>query len=134
MTPDIALLLVLLILVLVGFAMEWLPIDVIALGLISILVVSGVLTPQEAFSGFANETIIILACVFVISGTLIKTGATDWIARFIYRIGQGGENRMLTSLMSLSAAMSALFSNTSATAILMPTALGPIDIQDSFLV
>ena len=123
MTPDIALVLVLLLAAMVLFSFEWLSIDVVTLGLIATLVLTGILTPPEAFSGFANEVIIILASVFVISGTLIKTGVMDWLAQFIYRLGQRHEHQLLTCFMSLGAALSAFFSNTSATAILMPTAM-----------
>ncbi|MHA1165510.1 MAG: SLC13 family permease [Alphaproteobacteria bacterium] len=84
MTFDIALVLSLLLAVMVFFSFEWLSVDVVTLGLIAILVLTGILTPPEAFSGFANEVIIILASVFVISGTLIKTGGMDWLAQLIY--------------------------------------------------
>lgn len=123
MTPDIALVLVLLLAAMVFFSFEWLSVDVVTLGLIAILVLTGILTPPEAFSGFANEVIIILASVFIISGTLIKTGIMDWFAQLIYRLGRRHEHQLLTWFMSLAAALSAFFSNTSATAILMPTAM-----------
>lgn len=123
MTPDIAIVLILLIAVMVVFSFDWLSVDIVTLSLIAALVLTGILTPQEAFSGFANEMLIILVSVFVISGTLIKTGITDWLAQLIYRLGNRRERRTLTCLMSLSAAMSALFSNTSTTAILTPTTL-----------
>jgi di/tricarboxylate transporter len=123
MTPDIVIVLVLLLAVMVVFSFDWLSVDVVTLGLIAALVLTGILTPQEAFAGFANEVLIILASVFIISGTLIKTGVTDWLAQFIYRLGHRRERRVLTYLMSLAAVMSAFFSNTSTTAVLTPTAL-----------
>lgn len=123
MTPDIAIVLILLIAVMVVFSFDWLSVDIVTLSLVAALVLTGILTPQEAFSGFANEMLIILVCVFVISGTLIKTGITDWLAQLILRLGNRRERRTLTCLMGLAAAMSAVFSNTSTTAILTPTAL-----------
>lgn len=123
MTPDIALVLFLLLSVMVVFAFEWLSVDIVTLWLIVILVLTGILTPQEAFSGFANEVVVILASIFIISGTLIKTGVTDWLAHFIYRFVQSGERQLIALFMGLAAIISAFFSNTSATAVLMPTAL-----------
>jgi len=123
MTPDIAIVLILLFAAMVVFSLEWLSVDVVTLGLVAVLVVTGILTPQEAFSGFANEMLIILASVFIIAGTLIKTGITDWFAQLIYSLGRRGERQLLACILSLAAAISAVFSNTSATAILAPTAL-----------
>ncbi|MCP5093462.1 MAG: hypothetical protein GY949_21335 [Gammaproteobacteria bacterium] len=69
MTIDIAIMLFLLVGIIVLLAMELLPVDVTALiGLIA-LVTSGLISPAMAFSGFANEVIIMLACIFVIAGT-----------------------------------------------------------------
>jgi di/tricarboxylate transporter len=123
MTPDMAIVFVLLIAALVAFSLEWLPVDAITLSLIALLALTGVLTPQEALSGFANEVLLILASVFVISGTLIRTGILDWLARLLQRFGQRSPRFALTPLMGLAAAMSAFLSNTSATAILAPTAI-----------
>jgi len=123
MTPDIALVLFLLLAAMVVFAFEWLSVDVVTLSLVAVLVLSGILTPQEASSGFANDIVIILAAIFIISGTLIRTGVTDWLAQLIYRLGQRGERWILACVTILAAALSAFFSNTSATAVLMPTAL-----------
>lgn len=123
MTPDIAVVLILLVAAMVVLSFEWLPVDVVTLSLLAVLVLSGVLTPQEAFSGFANEVLIVLAAVFIISGTMIKTGITDRIAQIVYRHGHRSERRLLTIVMSVAAVVSAFFSNTSATAILSPTVL-----------
>ena len=123
MTLEIAIVLVLLSSVTIIFAFEWMSIDVVTLGLIALLVVTGVLTPQEAFSGFASEIIIILAAIFIVSGTLIKTGIMAWLAHIVYRLARHGERPALAYVMALCAGLSAFFSNTSATAVLMPTAL-----------
>ena len=123
MTPEIAIVFALLLAAMLAFSFEWLSVDVISLTLVTALVLSGILTPAEAFSGFASEVLVILAAVFVIAGTLINTGVTDWLAQFIYRFGQRRQGFLMVYLMSLAAGMSALFSNTSATALLAPTAL-----------
>ena len=86
MTPDIAIVLFLLVAITIVFAFEWMAVDVATLSVIAALVITGILTPEEALSGFASEVIVILASVFIISGTLIKTGVTDWLARYIYKL------------------------------------------------
>jgi di/tricarboxylate transporter len=68
--------------VIVFFAMEWLPVDVITLSIVIALVISGVLTPGEAFSGLANDMVIVLASVFVLSGAMVKSSLMDGLGRF----------------------------------------------------
>ena len=123
MTLHIAIVLSLLFGAMVLFAFEWLAFDVVTLLLLALLVLFGILTPQEAFSGFANEVIIILASMFVISGALSQTGVMEWLGQAIHRASLKSENRLLAYLMGIAAATSAFFSNTTATAVLMPAAI-----------
>ena len=122
MNIDIAITLFLLVGIIVILATELLPIDVTALlGLIA-LVASGLISPAMAFSGFASEIIIMLACIFVIARTLANSGVTQRIAEAILKLAHG-KVHLTPVLMSMAAAVSALFSNTSATAMLMPATL-----------
>jgi di/tricarboxylate transporter len=68
MTLPIFLVLALLVAVVVVFAFEWIPVDVTTLLLLIALVVTGILPLDEAFAGFSNDIIIILASIFVLSG------------------------------------------------------------------
>ncbi|MDQ2091187.1 SLC13 family permease [Marimonas arenosa] len=123
MTVEIIIVLALLALAIVFFAMEWLPVDIITLSLLVALVVSGILTPAEAFSGFANEMVIILASVFVLSSAMLKSGVMDWLSDSIRRYGGRTETRAKGILLTITAATSAFLSNTVATAMLMPAVL-----------
>ncbi|HSL83364.1 MAG TPA: SLC13 family permease [Thermoanaerobaculia bacterium] len=120
MTPEIALVLGLLVVAMVLFAVEWLSIDLVALLLVIALVLTGVLTPGEAFSGFANEIIVVLASIFVLSATLVRTGGLDWLGELLRRVSGRFEAAMVGSVMSLSAFLSAFLSNTNVTAVLIP--------------
>lgn len=120
MTPEIALVLGLLVVAMVLFAVEWLSIDLVALLLVIALVVTGVLTPGEAFSGFGNEIIVVLAAIFVLSATLVRTGGLDWLGELLRRVSGRFEAAMVGSVMSLAAGLSAFLSNTNVTAVLIP--------------
>ncbi|MBT8114687.1 MAG: SLC13 family permease [Arenicella sp.] len=122
MTYEIALILILLVTITLLLAAELLPIDVTALIGLVILVVTGTLEPQQAFSSFSNDIIIILASIFIISGALARSGITDVFASFILGIIKH-KNRLAPFLMALVASVSAFFSNTSSTAILLPVTL-----------
>jgi di/tricarboxylate transporter len=123
MTPDIFLLLAFLLTALVLFALEKVPVDLVTLVLIAALVVTGVLEPAQAFSGFANPIIVILASIFVISGALVKTGVMEWLGAALHRLAGDRRGRLMGTVMALSASGSAFLSNTNTTAILMPAVI-----------
>jgi di/tricarboxylate transporter len=119
---TIAFVLTLLVLAVILFARETLPVDIVTLLALLALIVSGILTPKEAFSGFGNEIIIILGSVFIISGALRETGVVDWLGEKLARSHRGGEGSQLATLMGSVAAFSAFMNNTTVTALL----LGPV--------
>ena len=120
MTGEILFLLVLLALTMALFVFEWLSVDVVALLLVAALLLAGILTPEQAFSSFASDIIVVLASIFVLSGALVRTGVMEWAGKAIHRLGQTSESRTIGYLMPLSAGLSAFLSNTSTTAMLMP--------------
>jgi len=123
--PDIQILLVFsfLALVVLLFFLEWVSIDVITLLLLIALVLSGILTPAEAFSGFATEIIMILGAVFVLSGALLETGVMDNLGNLIWRIAGGSRARIIVLVMFSTAAVSAFMNNTTTTAVFLPAVI-----------
>jgi di/tricarboxylate transporter len=121
---QIAIVLGLLALSIVMFASEKLSVDIITFILLITLVVSGILTPGEAFAGFSQDIIIILASIFVISGALQKSGVMDALGAQLHRIASGSENRLLFSIMAVVSAVSAFMNNTTVTAIFVPPTMG----------
>ena len=83
MTFEIALVLALVVATMVLLIGEWLPVDVVALGLVVLLVVSRLVSPADAFAGFASDVIIALASIFVLAGALEETGVMGWIASWV---------------------------------------------------
>ncbi len=120
MTIEIATLLGLLLVAMVLFTFEWLSVDLVALLLVGALVVTGILSPSQAFAGFSSDIIIILASIFVLSGALVQTGATRWLSRGIDHLGARGERSAATRLMAVSATVSAFLNNTNTTAVMLP--------------
>ena len=123
MSP-IAITLILLLLALVLFGSEKLPVDVVGIILVIGMVVFGVLNVQEAVAGFGNDIIITIAGLFVLVGGLIKTGLVDLIGRRLYQIA-GNNEFVLTALIMMVAAVSAsVLKNTTTTAMFLPVILG----------
>ncbi|HEX6901439.1 MAG TPA: SLC13 family permease [Thermoanaerobaculia bacterium] len=124
MTFAIGLVLFLLVLVIVVFAFEWLPVDATTLLLLVTLVLSGILSVEEAFSGFSNEIIVILGSIFILSGALMKGGVMDKLGDAIFRIAGGSRAKVLMCVMPITTFVSSFTNNTTTTAVLMPAVLG----------
>jgi di/tricarboxylate transporter len=121
---QIAIVLGLLALSIILFASEKLSVDIITFILLITLVVCNILTPVEAFAGFSQDIIIILASIFVISGALHKSGVMDALGAQLHKIASGSENRLLFSVMTVVSATSAFMNNTTVTAIFVPPVMG----------
>jgi di/tricarboxylate transporter len=123
-TLPIALVLFLLIAAMAAFSVERIPVDVTTLLLLCVLVLSGTLTVEEAFSGFSNEIIVILAAVFVLSAGLIKGGVVDQLGGAIHRLAGGSRTRVLLCVLPVTTFLSWFMNDTTTTAVLMPAVLG----------
>lgn len=69
MTFEIVLVLAILLGAVACFATERLPVDLVALSVLSVLLASGILTPEQAISGFSNTATVTVAAMFVLSGS-----------------------------------------------------------------
>ncbi len=123
MSP-IAITLILLLVAIILFATEKIPVDVVGLILVVALVVTGVLGINDAVAGFGNEIIITIGGLFILVGGVIKTGFVDQIGRRIFLMA-GSNQFVLTALIMGSAALvSAFINNTTTAAMLLPVVIG----------
>lgn len=120
---KIAVVLGLLVLAVVLFARETLPVDVLTLVLLLALVGTGTVSVATAFSGFSSEIIVMLASLFVLGGALQETGVVEALGARLLRLAKGGENRLLLALMGAASGLSAFMNNTTVTALLVGPAL-----------
>ena len=123
MTPDQILILIILTAAVVLFISERLRADVVALLVLLTLIVSGLLTVDEAFQGFASPAVVTVWAVFMISGGLQRSGVADIIARRLLQWAGNSEIRLLMFLMLGAGVMSAFMNNIGAVAILMPAVI-----------
>jgi di/tricarboxylate transporter len=121
---QIAIVYGLLIAAIVLFSMERISVDIVTLLLLIGLMITGILTPEEAFSGFSNDIIVILVSIFVLSGALQQTGIVDTLGARLHQIAGGSTNRLILALMATVGGLSAFMNNTTATAIFIPPTLG----------
>ena len=123
MSVDIVFLYGLLALTVLLFASEWVRLDITALGVILALMLSGILTPSEALSGFGDPLVILIAGLFVVGEALFKTGLAGLAGEKIVQLAQGNKVLALVLVMLVVAFLSAFMSSTGAVAILIPVVL-----------
>ncbi len=90
--------------------------DLVFLGAISILFVTGVLDAKEAFSGFSSSSVVIIGVLFVVVAGLTYTGVLQWIVKHL--LGQPKSySKAVIRLMLPVAALSSFLSNTTVVAL-----------------
>lgn len=97
--------------------------DVIALLVIIVFVLSGTLTLQEATLGFSDPNIILIAALFVIGEGLVRTGVALNMGEWLIRMAGSSETKMLVLLMVTVAGLGAFMSSTGVVAIFIPVVL-----------
>src|SRR5687768_6180456 len=124
MTFAIGLLLVILLVALVLFSVEWLPADVVALGLVLTLVLTKLLPADRAFAGFGSDAVLMILGLLIMTAALINTGAVDLVGTGILRLGRTTANSLLIVILVTVATLSAFLSNTAAAAFFVPVVIG----------
>jgi di/tricarboxylate transporter len=124
MTLEIGLLLGLVLVAVVLFSFEWVPADVVALGLLLALMLTGLLSTKKAFAGFGSETVIMILGLLIMTAALLKAGVVDIVGRFILRWVGRSPNLILLAIMLSVALLSAFISNTAAAAFFVPVTIG----------
>ncbi|MCB0632418.1 MAG: SLC13 family permease [Saprospiraceae bacterium] len=120
---DAIVTLVVVILAIIMFASEWLSVDLVAMVIMALLIVFGVVSPEEGVAGFSNNATLTVAFMFVLSAALLKTGALQFLAhrlsalfRYHYRLG-------VMCMMMLIAIISAFVNNTPVVAVFIPVVI-----------
>lgn len=124
MTLSIALLLVLIVLALVLFSFEWVSADVVALGLLLALILTGLLPPKDAFAGFGSDTVLMILSLLIMTAALQQTGVVELVGRSILRYAGTSVNGLIAVILIAVALLSAFISNTAAAALFLPIVIG----------
>ena len=98
---------------------EWARVDVTILLALGTLLVAGVVSPIEAFSGVAWEAVITIASLYVVAAGIHQTGILTWIDRWLVQPG-GTVTALLFRVMAPTAVLSAFLNNTPVVAMLIP--------------
>jgi di/tricarboxylate transporter len=74
------------------FATEKLRVDVIAMLVLITVGLTGLVTPEEVFNGFANPAVVTVWAVYIVSGALFRTGVADFLGEQIIKVA--GKNEL----------------------------------------
>lgn len=123
MTLEIILVLGLVISAVILFATERLPVDLTAMIIMGTMLLSGMISAQDAISGFSNPATVTVGAMFVLSAGLFKTGAVNILGSSLARLGRINFWLVLVVMMLLVGLLSAFINNTAAVAIFLPVML-----------
>ncbi len=124
MTFAIGLLLGLIAVALVFFAFEWVSADVVGMGVLLALVLTGLLPPSRVFVAFGSDTTIMVLSLLVMTAALTRTGMVDLAGRALLRHTVDRPRVLLLAVMLVTVGLSSVISNTATTAFLVPVVLG----------
>lgn len=102
------------------FAIGKIRSDLVAVCALILLIVFGILTPEEALSGFSNSVVIMMVGLFVVGGAIFQTGLAKMISGRIMKLAGDSELRLFLLVMIVTSVIGAFVSNTGTVALMLP--------------
>lgn len=123
MTFELGVVLALLAAAIVMFAIDRPRMDAVALMMLTALPFTGAVTMSEALAGFSNNSVVLIAAMFVIGNGLVRTGVAQQLGDWLITQAGTSETRLIVLLMVVVCGLGATMSSTAVTAIFIPIAL-----------
>lgn len=117
---SIALTLLILIVAFICFAFEWFPVDFTALVVAIVLMLLGIVTPEEGISGFSNSATITVMAMFILSAGISKTGAIQILGDWLLKWGGKNSSRQIFVMGGLAGSVASFINNTPVVAVFIP--------------
>lgn len=114
---------VILVLAIISFLTEKIPVNLTIMLTMIVLVLTGLVTPQEAVAGFASKTILMLIGVMIVGSALFETGVCDKIAAKVTEFAKT-ERKMMMAILVMTSILSAFVSNSGTVAVFIPIIMG----------
>ncbi|HBE20640.1 MAG TPA: SLC13 family permease [Cyanobacteria bacterium UBA11149] len=108
------------ILSLVFFIAEWLPVDITAFGVMIVLILLKLVTPEQGISGFSNSATITVMAMFILSAGIARTGAIQIVSDFLNKWGGNNLRRQILVLGAIVGPITAFINNTAVVAVFLP--------------
>ncbi len=124
LNPQIILVSIILIISLYLLITEKIAVDKTAIGIMVALAVTGILSPGETISGFANPAVITVGAMFLLSHGLIRTGAVGFVSELILRFSKGDKTYATILILLTVALASGFINNTPVVVLFIPIVMG----------
>lgn len=115
--------LILLAFAIVMFVLEKIPLALTSMIVCIALVVTGVLSIEEAFEGFIDTNVILFVAMFIVGGALFETGMANKLGGIVTKFART-ERQLIVTIMVVVGVMSGFLSNTGTAAVLIPVVIG----------
>ena len=86
-------------------------VDIVAVLVVLALMLSRVLTPREAFAGFGDPVVVLIAAIFIVGEALVNTGVVHRLGEAVMKLGGGNETRLIVLIMTLAGSIGAFMSS-----------------------
>ncbi|HEY9036045.1 MAG TPA: SLC13 family permease [Pseudomonadales bacterium] len=106
-----------------SFVLEKVRADVAVAVAVAVLLAAGLLRPADVLGVFSNSAPATIACLFVISAALERTGVVASLGEFLSRHAGSSPRQVMMILMATAVALSAFINNTPVVMILTPVAI-----------
>jgi di/tricarboxylate transporter len=102
---------------------ERIPVDLTAIGIMVALVLFKILSPKEAVMGLAHPAVVTVGAMFVISKGMMRTGAVEFIGRYVIRFSRGNRYLSLIIILLTVGTASAFINNTPVVILFIPVVM-----------
>ncbi|HBE17448.1 MAG TPA: SLC13 family permease [Cyanobacteria bacterium UBA11149] len=117
---PIALTLGVLILALMCFIAEWLPVDITAISVTVVLMILGLVTPDEGIAGFSNSATITVMAMFILSEGIGRTGVIQIVRDLLVKWGGNKPSQQILVMGGIIGPITAFINNTAVVAVFLP--------------
>lgn len=105
------------------FVREWLKPDVAVMSVVALLLALGLVTPKQVLGVFSNSAPITIACLFIISGALSKTGCVDRLGEWLGALAGRSERHLLFGMLAVGLLVSPFINNTPVVMVMIPAVI-----------
>ncbi len=105
------------------FLREWLKPEVAVMCAVALLLALGLLQPVQVLSVFGNSAPVTIACLFIISGALARTGCVDRLGEWLAALAGNSERRLLLAMLAVGVVISPFINNTPVVMVMIPAVI-----------
>lgn len=105
---------------LILFIAEWLPADLTALVIALVLILLGLVSPEEGISGFGNSATITVMAMFILSAGIARTGLIQIVRDLLVKWGGSKPSQQILVMGLIVGPITAFINNTAVVAVFLP--------------